>query len=122
MKNVRNVLLSLTILFLTGCATVISGTNQPVTFDSVPQGAAILIDGARVGVTPLTIVLKKSAKSTVMIKMDGYQTVTRDITKSFDGVGVLNIFWDLSTTDAITGAWQKYEPNAYFFELQAKKD
>lgn len=120
MKSLSRLLIAITFIALSGCATVISGTNQAVTFDSVPQGAEVIIDGARVGITPLTLVLKKSAKSIVMIKMDGYQTVTRDLTKNFDGVGVLNIFWDLSTTDAITGAWKKYEPNSYYFELQAK--
>jgi len=120
MRSLKNIFLGLCVLLLCSCATIISGTNQAITFDSIPQGAEIIIDGQRVGVTPLTVKLKKSAKSVVMVKKEGFQTVSRDLNKSFDPVGVLNVFWDLSTTDALTGAWQKYEQNSYFIELQAK--
>jgi hypothetical protein len=120
MNNFKALFFVLGALILSGCATIINGTTQSVTFDSIPQGAEILIDGARVGVTPLTITLEKNAKKTVMIKKDGYKTISRDLTKKFDGVAVLNVFWDLSTTDAITGAIKQYEPNSYYFELQAE--
>ncbi|PLA75022.1 PEGA domain-containing protein [Hydrogenovibrio sp. SC-1] len=105
-------------LFLSGCATIISGTGQSVTFDSSPQGAEVYIDGAQVGSTPMTLKIEKSKKDTVMIKKEGYKTLSRDLTKSFDSVALLNVFWDLSTTDFITGAAMEYEPNSYFFELQ----
>ena len=55
-----------------------------------------------------------------MISKDGYHSVSRDLTKQYDSVTLLNVFWDLSTTDMITGAAFEYEPNAYFFELQSK--
>lgn len=120
MNNFKVLFFVLGALILSGCATVLNGTTQSVTFDSLPQGAEILIDGALVGVTPLTMTLEKNAKDTVMVKKDGFKTISRDLTKKFDGVAVINIFWDLSTTDAITGAIKQYEPNSYYFELQAK--
>lgn len=52
-----------------------------------------------------------------MIQKEGYKTVSRDITKSYDPVTVLSIFWDYSTTDMISGAAFEYEPNSYFVEL-----
>ncbi len=116
-------MLSLVISFMamvSGCATVIKGTTQSVTIDSSPQGAEVSIDGAYVGMTPLTIKLAKNKKETITVKKKGYRTVSRDMTKSFDPVGILNIFWDLSTTDFISGAAMEYEPNSYFFELQPK--
>jgi hypothetical protein len=118
MKKLSFILMSL--ILSSGCSTVIKGTNQPVTFQSEPNGAAIFIDGERIGSTPMTIRLTKNKKSSVMIKKDGYDTVSRDLTKEYDPVTLLNIFWDLSTTDMITGAAFEYEPNAYFFELQPK--
>lgn len=120
MNILKKLLVVVGLVSLAGCATIISGTNQSVTFDSAPEGAEVYIDGARVGVTPITVMLEKSAKSTVMIKKNGYQTVTRDLTKRFDNTAILNIFWDLSTTDAITGAWKEYEPYSYYIELQQK--
>ena len=117
----KNILLALFIgvaTLLSGCATIMSGTTQAITIDSQPQGAEVSIDGAYVGVTPLTIKIAKSKKETITIKKDGFRTVSRDMTKNFDPVGIINIFWDLSTTDFITGAAMEYEPNSYFFELQ----
>ncbi|MFC1589508.1 PEGA domain-containing protein [Pseudomonadota bacterium] len=110
------------IALASGCASVISGTTQSVTIDSNPQGAEVSIDGAYIGATPITLKLAKNKKDTVSIKKEGYKSVSRDLTKTFDPVGIINIFWDLSTTDFITGAAMEYEPNSYFFELQANGD
>lgn len=96
------------------------GTTQAIIIDSKPQGAEISIDGAYVGVTPLTITLEKNKKDIITIKKEGYKTVSGELTKSFDPVGIINVFWDLSTTDFITGAAMEYEPNSYFFDLQPK--
>jgi hypothetical protein len=119
MRKISFVLMAL--ILSSGCSTIIKGTNQPVTFQSEPNGAAIFIDGERIGSTPMTIRLVKNKKNSVMIKKDGYNTVSRDLTKQYDPVTLLNIFWDISTTDMITGAAFEYEPNAYFFELDPEK-
>lgn len=118
MKKITAVVASL--MLMSGCSTVIKGNNQAVTFQSEPSAAAIFIDGERIGNTPMTVRLPKNKKDTVMISKDGYHSVSRDLTKQYDSVTLLNIFWDLSTTDMITGAAFEYEPNAYFFELQPK--
>lgn len=109
--------ISALILLISGCATIISDSSENVTFDSSPSGADVFIDGVRMGKTPVTVTLRKSKKDTVMFKLDGHKTVTRDLTKSFDGVALINVFWDLSTTDAITGAIMEYDPKSYYVEL-----
>lgn len=111
---------SLSIL-LTSCAGIIHGTDQTVTFTSEPSGATVLIDGMSRGKTPLSVKLKKNAYDTVMIKMDGYRAITRPLNKQYDSIALLNVFWDLSTTDMITGAAYEYEPNTYHFELEKDK-
>ena len=103
--------------FLAGCATVISGTNQTLTFQTEPEGAAVYLDGQMIGRTPVSVTVKKNEKQTLMVRKEGYETITRDITKSFDNVAILNVFWDLSTTDLITGALYEYAPNSYFIQL-----
>ena len=108
--------------YLSGCATVISGTTQSVTIDSNPQGAEVSIDGGYIGVTPITIKLEKNKKDNISLKKEGYKSVSRDLTKNFDPVAIVNIVWDLSTTDFITGAAMKYDPNMYFFELQSNNN
>jgi len=104
-------------LMASGCATVISGTTQTLTFNSEPSGAEVYLDGARVGTTPVSLSVKKNKKDSVMIQKEGYKAVSRDITKSYDPVTILSIFWDYSTTDMISGAAFEYEPNSYFVEL-----
>ncbi|MGB7650417.1 MAG: PEGA domain-containing protein [Gallionella sp.] len=117
MKSSRLVLLSLVVLSLTGCASVLKGTDQVLTFTSDQDGAQVLLDGVSVGVTPLSMKVKKNSKSTVMVKKDGFRTQTMPLDKKYDGVALLNIFWDFSTTDLITGAAYEYEPNTYYFKL-----
>ena len=108
-------------VLLTGCAGIIKGTDQTVTLTSEPSNATVMIDGQNRGKTPLSIKLKKNAYSSIMIKKDGYRTITRPLEKKFDGTAILNVFWDSSTTDMITGAAYEYEPNSYHFELEKQE-
>lgn len=104
-----------------GSASIISGSNQNVTFNSNPEGATVLIDGIASCTTPCTISLPKAhADKMVSFKKDGYETFSMPMTTSYNGVALLNIFWDLSTTDLITGAAWNYAPNNYFSELKKK--
>jgi hypothetical protein len=103
---------------LSGCATIMSGDTEAITFDSSPSGADVFIDGGYVGTTPMTIRLRKSKKDTVMLKKEGYKTVSRDLSKSYDPVALISIVWDLSTTDFLTGAAMEYDPKSYYIELR----
>ena len=104
-------------VFLSGSATIISGTNQTLNFQSEPPGAQVILDGQMVGVTPVSVNVPKSRRSSVMFQLDGYQTVTRDLNRRYDPITLLSIFWDLSTTDLITGAAFEYEPNSFFITM-----
>tara|TARA_R110001606_G_scaffold385335_1_gene548807 strand:+ start:476 stop:841 length:366 start_codon:yes stop_codon:yes gene_type:complete len=121
MKKIVIAALSSLVLLLSGCATVMSGTNQTLTFNSNVEGVNVYVDGALIGKTPISASFKKNKAQTVMFTKEGYQSVTREITKEFDPVAVLNIFWDLSTTDFITGAVYEYAPNAIYVEMPAKQ-
>ena len=114
----RIVTLTLASTFLFGCAGVIHGTKQAVSFDSTPTGAEVFIDGNSMGFTPLAVKLKKNKYDSIMIKKAGYKTVTRELEKELDSIAFLNIIWDSSTTDLITGAAYEYEPNKYNFNLE----
>ena len=104
-------------VFLSGSATIISGTNQTLNFQSEPPGAQVIIDGQMVGVTPVSVTVPKSRRSSVMFQLDGYQTITRDLNRRYDPITLLSVFWDLSTTDLITGAAFEYEPNSFFITM-----
>lgn len=112
------VLLASIALFGSGCASIIKGTSQSVTVTSEPSNAKVFFDGQNLGNTPLTVKLKKNKYDTISVQKSGYESQTRPIDKSFDAVALLNFFWDLSTTDFITGAIYEYEPNTYHFSLE----
>ena len=120
MKKIIISLSILSVLIFAGCATVISGTSQSINFDSSPRGAAIYLDGDRVGVTPFSANLKKNKYKSFRIELEGHHTIGRQLDKEFDIVALLSIFWDLGTTDLISGAVYKYGQNSYYVELQKK--
>ncbi|NPA87066.1 PEGA domain-containing protein [Caminibacter pacificus] len=99
-------------------ATIIHGTTQNITVDSDPEGAKVYVDGQLMGTTPTTLTLKKSKFKTITIRKKCYKPVTISLQKTFDPVALLNIFWDLSTTDFITGAISQYSPNHYYIKLE----
>lgn len=108
------------IALISGCATVFKGTTQEITFESSPSGAKVFLDGNLVGTTPFTMKLKKNKYKSFRVELDGYQTIKRQMDKEYDLVALLNIFWDLSTTDLLTGAAFEYAENSYYIELQKK--
>lgn len=106
------------LLTLTSCAGIINGTSQTVSFTSEPSRANVIIDGQNRGRTPLTVKLKKNKYDNIMIKKKGYHAQSRPLEKKYDATALLNIFWDSSTTDLISGAAYEYEPNSYHFVLE----
>lgn len=109
------------LLLASGCVSIIKGTSQTLSFNSEPEGAEVLIDGKSFGFTPLAVSLKKNKYTVVTFKKKGYSTQTVPIESSYDGLALLNIFWDFSTTDLITGAAYEYAPTRYFATLRPKE-
>lgn len=105
-------------LSLTGCATIFKGSDQVLTITSDPDGATVRIDGKPVGVTPLSTKVKKNSADSIMIEKEGYRTETMPLDKKFDGITLLSIFWDLGTTDFVTGAAYEYQPSTYHFKMK----
>jgi hypothetical protein len=98
MKNVLNLLMVIfvAVAFLSGCASIVSKAEYPVSISSQPDGAEISIknrDGESVfsGKTPTTINLKagagffKGENYTVTFKKDGYNFHTAQIERGVDG-------------------------------------
>ncbi|MCM2264276.1 MAG: PEGA domain-containing protein [Desulfuromonadales bacterium] len=107
-------------LVLYGCATIVSGTTQEVTFQSEPEGATVTVNGRPLGKTPMTIQLDKKSEQTLTFELSGYRTVTMPLSTSLDGW-----FWGNiviggllgSTTDGLSGAVYEYAPSQYFVSL-----
>lgn len=84
------------IALLSGCASIVSKSDYPITISSQPDGADISIDNRAgetvyVGKTPSTVTLKagagyfKGENYTVTFKKDGYALHTAEIKRGVDG-------------------------------------
>ena len=119
-------LLLITPMMALGCATIVVGDKQSLTFDSEPAGAQIIMSGTAMGVTPATITIKKSdyQNATVVFKKEGYTdqyaTLHTKTTGWYWGniicCGLLG-----STTDSSTGAMLEYEPAKFFVTMPPVK-
>lgn len=108
------------VMLTSGCASIISDSNYPVTLQSSPEGAKFEINDMSTGMTlmegrtPATVTLDASsgffsgADYTVAFSKDGYHQQTFPLNSSLDGWYVVNILFGgligLFIIDPATGA------------------
>lgn len=109
------------LVFFTGCASIISGQQQAVTFTSNPDEAVVTVDGRQIGKTPITAQLKrKGGTQVVTIEKPGFKTVTFDLKSTINGWFFGNIIIGGllgSSTDSSSGAINAYSQDMYNFSL-----
>jgi hypothetical protein len=107
-------------LALSGCATIISGSQQIITVNSDVPGAQVTLNGIPLGVTPLIVSIKRGQEGVLSVQMPGYTPFQAPITKKVNGIFFVNILSGGtfgSSTDYSTGAMYAYEPDTYFVTL-----
>ena len=108
-------------LFLTsGCATIFTGTDDSITFNSEPAGATVMIDGMAVGQTPVTVEVDRPGldDTDVSVQLEGYETRRFELDKEFNVISILNVFfWPGFVVDVLTGALFKHDKNTYSVDL-----
>ena len=123
MKKICTLIAAAALLITAGCASIVDGSTQTVTVQSLPVGAKVLVDGIEVGVTPLTTSIQRKDGTTLDVKLDGYKDVSMSMVTKLN-----TTFWGNiiigglpgSTTDSVTGAAREYAPNSYSFTLEKK--
>jgi hypothetical protein len=82
MKRDLRLMVALSAVMLTGCATMFGPRSRPLTVTSEPAGARVFVAGADSGVTPLTLRLHRG-RSPVDLRLEksGYQAVTETVTR-----------------------------------------
>lgn len=113
-------------LGLSGCASIIAGSTQPVTIKSVPDGAAVTVTnraGEKVhsGSTPITVTLNrgagyfKSETYTIVMTKDGFDRKEVTITGTVNGWYIGNILFGgligMLAVDPATGAMYSFPEN-----------
>lgn len=101
----------------TGCATVIKGTNDDVSINSLEDGTIIYVNGAARGKDTAFVNLSKGKEYTIRAEKAGCQPVTATTGESFDPTSLLGILIDFGIItipiDLISGAAWKIEPTTY---------
>lgn len=108
-------------LTLGGCATIVSGGKQELTFDSSPQGATIEVNGADMGRTPGKVTVPRKTTKEVQIKKSGYKPATVPLETSLDPWFWGNIVTGGlygTTTDGMSGNINRFDPDSYFVSLE----
>jgi len=120
MKYIYTVILIAAAASINGCATIVSGTDQNLTFDSEPDGATVSVAGKVVGKTPTSVQLKKKTEQSLTFEKEGYKTHTTQLATKMDGWFWGNILLGGligSTTDGVSGAVNEYAPDHYYVTL-----
>jgi len=111
------------LLSLSGCASIIDGTTQPLSFASTPDEATVYINGQAVGKTPVTIQIKKqNGSQTLRFSKEGFKDVDMSLNSSINGWFFGNILSGGllgSSTDGLSGAAFKYEQSSYMVTMPA---
>lgn len=105
---------------LTGCATIVKGPNQQMSFTSEPAGASVVMGGRVLGQTPFTLLMKKKSDQSITFEKDGYKSQSIALSTRLEGWFWGNIvFGGLvgSTTDGVSGSATEYSPTQYFVTL-----
>ncbi|MGM0580477.1 MAG: PEGA domain-containing protein [Bacteroidota bacterium] len=128
MKKIIFYLLFSSLLFITSCATLLTGRKQKVSIDSNPQGAEVIIDGQKLGVTPAKVKVDRELDAllnggkSIQLNLNGYRNLGYELDTKFNLVSIINhfnpLFWGI---DIVSGAVTKYD-NHYIFELMPLED
>ena len=90
----------------TGCATIVSGSDQAVQVDSVPVNAVVKLDNVNVGNTPARFDLsRKNSTAVVQLELPGYEIKEITLKRGTNGWvwgnilvgGLIGVIVDVST-------------------------
>lgn len=112
------------LLTLVGCGSIINGTTQPISFSSTPAAARVSINGVEYGNTPVTVPLPRKGSHAVVLKLDGYEPYSINLTRGVSGWVWGNlVFGGLIglAVDAGTGGMYKLTPEQVNSTLNVQK-
>jgi hypothetical protein len=107
---------------VTGCATDMNGTSQPVAFKSEPNGAVVKLVSGQSCTTPCQYEMKRGKDSMVTYSKDGYQPVSVYIQSRTGGATFGNIIAGGligGVVDSSNGASNHLYPSPVYVRLVA---
>jgi hypothetical protein len=119
----RSVLPLMALVAIAGCATIANGRRQPIGIASAPA-ATILVDGVRVGVTPIVLELARRRPHVVRLELDGYEPLEIRLDRKVSSFASMN-FFNLGVglaVDAATGGLYTLTPDQVAATMKRRSD
>ena len=90
-----------TLVFQTGCATILGGRSQDIEVTSSPPGAKVFINGEQRTTTPGVISLQRRGSHILRIEREGYEPIEMKMRRSMSGWILADILYGA----AVFGVW-----------------
>lgn len=118
------IIVGLSLLLFSGCATVTRGTKDTLVVESDPAGADVRLSTGESGKTPASFKLKRKRPVIVTISRAGYETLTVNVTPQVVGAGAAGMAGNVlvggiigAGVDVMTGATKSLMPNPVVVKL-----
>jgi hypothetical protein len=109
---------SLSLLLLTSCATILTGSSRKVLLESNPSGAVVYVNGMERGITPTLIKLK--ADDRLDFRLRDYKDKVVVVDSRFNLVAIINgvslVGWGI---DALTGSLRRVKTKYIKVDMDA---
>lgn len=109
---------SLSLLLLTSCATILTGSSRKVLLESNPSGAVVYVNGMERGTTPTLIKLK--ADDRLDFRLRDYKDKVVVVDSRFNLVAIINVVslvgWGI---DALTGSLRRVKTKYIKVDMDA---
>src|SRR4051794_38819253 len=115
--------LAIAAILATGCATIFTGTQDTLTFDSNVPGVRLTIDGRYQGELPITFDMSRNfmggKEFLARFEKPGYATQEFKLEREFNPMAILDISAPLTSgvIDIATGAMLRFSPTQYHVEM-----
>lgn len=111
------------LLLASGCASMMSGRHQAVSFKSLPDGADVIVDGEKLGTTPVVAQVRRGKQKVAILRKAGYVDDQFKLETKWNYWMLGNlIFLQLtpfvSTTERKNGTNVEYSPDHYYSVLE----
>jgi hypothetical protein len=103
------------LLFLAGCATIVSGPDKVVRVTSNPPDATVTVDGVERGTTPIPLCLSRDRDHLVALDLPGYRRYEVPVTRTTNGwfFGNLHFAGPVGMiVDAVDGSIYSLDPDS----------
>ncbi len=104
-------------MLFTGCASMIHGTSDQVTINSLEKNTTIYIDGAPRGNDVAMADLKRGKVHFIRVEKKGCQDVSSETSKTFDPTSLFGVLLDFGIItipmDFVIGGAMKINPTSY---------